>query len=168
MHIGVFWCPQKGFVSKVHWWCLKNTIFCRFLRFFAPAFKAFCFLCWPFLLLVLFLFAFFFTCCCCCCLINQVAMFWFLFLLFWVSLVLCVISWCFLVCFCFWGFKGQVRWPKGPPPLALNSPYLFSFVFGLFFVFFVGFRFFFCICFWFFWKGLRVRWGYPKGHLTWP
>ena len=32
----------------------------------------------------------------CCCLINQVAMFWFLFLLFGVSLVLlCVICWMF-------------------------------------------------------------------------
>ena len=27
--------------------------------------------------------------------------------------------------FCFGGFKGQVRWPKGPPHLALNPPYLF-------------------------------------------
>ena len=34
-------------------------------------------------------------------------------------------------CFCFpvEGFKGQVRWPKGPPRLApLNPPYLFFFV----------------------------------------
>ena len=36
------------------------------------------------------------------------------------------------VVFVFWGgFKGQVRWPKGPPHLALNPPYLFSLVFGL-------------------------------------
>ena len=34
------------------------------------------------------------------------------------------------VCFC-GGFKGQVRWPKGPPHLDLNPPYLFI----LFFVF---------------------------------
>ena len=25
-----------------------------------------------------------------------------------------------------------MRWPKGPPQLALNPPYLFCFVFGLF------------------------------------
>ena len=30
----------------------------------------------------------------------------------------------FLV-FVFGGFKGQVRWPEGPPHLALNLPYLF-------------------------------------------
>ena len=31
--------------------------------------------------------------------------------------------------FClFGGFKGQVRWPKGPPHLALNPPYFFVFV----------------------------------------
>ena len=54
------------------------------------------------------------------------------------------------LCFVFFGgFKGQVRWPKGPPHLALNPPYFFVFVFLLFFVvFFGGF------------KG-QVRW--PKG-----
>ena len=61
----------------------------------------------------------------------------FLVFLFWV--VFC----CFF--FVFGGFKGQVRWPKGPPHLALNPPYFFVFV-G--FVFFGGF------------KG-QVRW--PKG-----
>ena len=34
----------------------------------------------------------------------------------------------------FGGFKGQVRWPEGPPHLALNPPYLL-FVFCCFFVF---------------------------------
>ena len=48
------------------------------------------------------------------------------------------------------GFKGQVRWPKGPPHLALNPPYFFFLFlfFVLCFVFFGGF------------KG-QVRW--PKG-----
>ena len=59
---------------------------------------------------------------------------------------------CFFVFLCFvffGGFKGQARWPKGPPHLALNPPYSFVFVFLLFFfVFFGGF------------KG-QVRW--PKG-----
>ena len=40
----------------------------------------------------------------------------------------------FFVCF-FGGFKGQVRWPKGPPHLALNPPY-FLFVFCFWFLFF--------------------------------
>ena len=56
----------------------------------------------------------------------------------------------FLFCF-FGGFKGQVRWPKGPPHLALNPPY-----------FFVSVYFVFC-CFVFFCGGFKgqVRW--PKG-----
>ena len=39
----------------------------------------------------------------------------------------------------------------------------FLFCFVLFFVLFVCF----CFSFLFFWEGLRVRWGGPKGHLTW-
>ena len=42
---------------------------------------------------------------------------------------------CFVFVF-FGGFKGQVRWPKGPPHLALNPPYLFLFVVFLFCLFF--------------------------------
>ena len=64
----------------------------------------------------------------------------------------------FFLCF-FGGCKGQVRWPEGPPHLALNPPYLFF----LFFWFFVLF-FFVVVCFGGF-KG-QVRW--PEGHLTWP
>ena len=45
---------------------------------------------------------------------------WFVFFSFFVS---------------FGGFKGQVRWPEGPPHLALNPPY---FIFVLFFVFFLS------------------------------
>ena len=54
--------------------------------------------------------------------------------------VICFV--CFLVfCFVFLGgFKGQVRWPKGPPHLALNPPCLFFLV--LVFVFFCSFPFF--------------------------
>ena len=52
-------------------------------------------------------------------------------------------SFCFFV-FCFFGgFKGQVRWPKGPPHLALNPPYMFFiFVLGVF-----GFFLFVFCCF---------------------
>ena len=56
-------------------------------------------------------------------------------------------SFCFFFggggCF-FGGFKGQVRWPKGPPHLALNL-----LIFVLFFVAFL----FFCVLF----EGSRVR-----------
>ena len=82
-------------------------------------------------------------------LITEELIFWY----FWV----CVSfpSFCFfLLFFClflFWffgGFKGQVRWPKGPPHLAPNPPYLFVsfsffFVEGLFCFLFI-FAFLFC------------------------
>ena len=85
-----------------------------------------------FLCFLLFLSWFFFFCC---------------FLLFF-----CFVYFVFVfVLFLFGGFKGQVRWPKGPPHLALNPPYFFVFCF--FFVFFVLF----------FFGGFKgqVRW--PKG-----
>ena len=48
--------------------------------------------------------------------------FFFVFFVFW-----------FVFSFClFGGFKGQVWWPKGPPHLALNPPYLLSFLFFFF------------------------------------
>ena len=53
--------------------------------------------------------------------------------------------------FFFGGFKGQVRWPEGPPHLALNPPYFF------FFDFFVFLFFLFCFFVGFFLEGLRVR-----------
>ena len=67
-------------------------------------------------------------------------LFFLVFLFFFVFLVFC---------FFLGGFKGQVRWPEGPPHLALNPPHFFGF-------------------FLFFLEGLRVRGGGPKGHLTWP
>ena len=86
-------------------------------------------------------------------------------LFFWYLCAFLLFLYFFSVClffFVFWayfrGFKSQVRWPEGPPHLALNPPYLF-FVF-LAFLFFC----FFCV----FLEGLRVRWGGPKGHLTCP
>ena len=72
--------------------------------------------------------------------------------------LLCFVLLALFFCF-FKGFKGQVRWPKGPPHLALSPPYLFVFVFlfGVGFVSvcllcFVLVALFFC-----FFKGLRVR-----------
>ena len=50
----------------------------------------------------------------------------------------CLVFFCFFFCFFFFrflfvflflgGFKGQVRWPKGPPHLALHPPYFICFV----------------------------------------
>ena len=54
------------------------------------------------------------------------------------SLLFFLVLFCFLVFF--EGFKGQVRWPDGPPHLALNPPYLlFLFGGGCFFLSFLCF-----------------------------
>ena len=58
---------------------------------------------------------------------------WFFFFCFFCCFLFCYF--CFFLFF-FGGFKGQVRWPKGPPHLALNHPYFFVFVFCCFFCFF--------------------------------
>ena len=76
---------------------------------------------------------------------NWKALFWY----FW-----CFFFFCFsvflVVCFCFFfeGLRVRLRWPKGPPHLALNPPYLWG---GVFFVFFFG-----------------VFWGGFKGQVRWP
>ena len=61
------------------------------------------------------------------------------FLFFFVFVFFCFLFcfFCFLFLVFFGGFKGQVRWPEGPPHLALNPPYsfiYFSFSFCLFFL----------------------------------
>ena len=43
----------------------------------------------------------------------------------------------------FGGFKGQVRWPKGPPHLALNPPYFLFVLFGFCFSSLLSFLCFF-------------------------
>ena len=100
-----------------------------------------------------FVFVFFFTSSCCC-FLFQVSMFWLLFVLLLVSWVLlCVIFW---ISF-FWGL--------GPSEVA--RALLICFL--LFLVCFVSFCFVFWFCVsWFGLQGLRVRWGCPKGDLTWP
>ena len=52
----------------------------------------------------------------------------FFFFLFFLCFCFCFFVFVFLFLF-FLGFKGQVRWPFGPPHLALNPPYVFFFVF---------------------------------------
>ena len=68
------------------------------------------------------------------------------FCLFFVVFYFCL----FLFVF-FGGFKGHVRWPEGPPHLALNPPYFICFFF-FFSVCFVFFFFVFFVCF--FWSHL--------------
>ena len=122
VHIGVF-----GVLMLVMFQEFTGDVWKK--HYYPASFEAFC-SCFlnPFFLMLAFGFVdfvlgFFFTSSCCC-LINQVAMFWFRFLLFWVSLV-------FLLCVIFW-------------------------------IVFVIFDFCFVL------EGFRVRWGGPKGHLTWP
>ena len=55
----------------------------------------------------------------------------FVLFLFWCWIVFGV-GFCFVLVFvffvlCFGGFKVQVRWPKGPPHLAINPPYFLYF-----------------------------------------
>ena len=123
MHIGVFDVLNKVLLQRLSGDFKKHYFSAGFFRFFAFAFKTLIFLCWPFLLLVLNFCVFLFcSCCCCCCFTNQVAMFWFLFLLYWVSLVffsvVCVVF--FLVCvwllWFFWRVKGSVEVAQSPPP----------------------------------------------------
>ena len=87
-------------------------------------------------------------------LITEKLIFWYFCVFYCFFFFFCFFLGIFL-CLFFGGFTGQVRWPEGPPRLALNPPCLF----------FCCFLFLFCL---FFWEGLRVRWGGPKGHLAWP
>ena len=176
--VGCFWTWQNGvfwgfvfevLILKVCFWCVwycfksvKNACFFPSFGFFSGVahccssgfgrFRCFCvscvcfFLSWFCFCFVCFVLGFVVWCCC---FVFLVCFFWLFFWLF-----------CFL--FFFGGFKGHVRWPEGPPHLALNPPYficfcffcfpLFCFIFCLFFVFF-------CLFFGGF-KG-QVRW--PKG-----
>ena len=94
------------------------------VAFVSVLFALFLFCCWIVFgvgswFAFVFVFLFFFSFCCL-----------FLFFFVFVFLLFC----CFVV---FGGFKGQVRWPKGPPHLALNPPYFlflfFCFVFVVLF-----------------------------------
>ena len=119
---------MSGMVSKVLKMLVFSPVFGFFLgwlivvHFGFERFRCFLFLC-------LFLF---FLCCFCFC-----------FVCFVLGFVVGCCCFVFLFFCCFFvfleGLKGQVRWPKGPPHLALN---LLIFCLSFFFVFF-GFVFFF-------------------------
>ena len=99
-------------------------------------------------------------------------LFFFFVLLLFLFCLLCswfcgwMLLFCFFVVFFgfvfFGGFKGQVRWPEGPPHLALNPSYFICFCFFCFSFVVFSFFFFFVFLFVFFggFKG-QVRW--PKG-----
>ena len=113
----------------VGWLILAYFGFGRF-RCFCVSCVCFCFLCcFCFCLFALLLF--------CCWIVFGVGS-CFAFVLVFFSFFLFLFFLFFFVLFFFGGFKGQVRWPKGPPHLALNPPY---------FLFFVGFCFFLCFPF---------------------
>ena len=170
--VGCFWTWQNGVFGFVFWGfnikkfvfgvsgivskVLKNAGFSQFFGFFLgclivvhlglEGLGVFVFLVFVFLSCFCFCFVCFVIglvvgCCC------------FVFLVFFCCFFCFVF---FLFCF-FGGFKGQVRWPKGPPHLALNPPYFICFVF--LFLFFLFFSLFF-VCFFGGFKG-QVRW--PKG-----
>ena len=71
-----------------------------------------------------FLCLFFFFC------VAFVSVLFALFLVLWLDVVVLffLLFYLFFFCFVFFGgFKGQVRWPEGPPHLALNPPYFICF-----------------------------------------
>ena len=152
----VFWvCFFWGFnVIVVCFWCVwhssrsvKNACFSQLFGAFVGwfilvylgfgRFRCFCVSCVCFCFFVLLLFLF---CSLCFCFVVGL-FFWccffcFCFGFFFFFCFFCSCFFCF--CFCFFflgGFKGQVRWPKGPPHLALNPPYFFVFVFFVVLIF---------------------------------
>ena len=161
--VGCFWTWQKGvfcffvffqalmslcFLSGKVARVLKSLFFQVFWGFVGwlllvcLGLEGWVFLC--FLLLLFFLVVFFFclfALLCCGWMLLFLFLLFFFFFLFLFSFFVCF----FVLCF-FGGFKGQVRWPKGPPHLALNPPYLFV-VFVCFLLFL-----FVCFLFCFFWR----------------
>ena len=173
--MGCFWTWQNGVfrfvffwgfsIKKVCFWCVwhcfKSVNACFFPQFSGA------FLGWLIIVhlglegLAVFVFLVFVFLCC----VVFVSVLLVVLLVLWLFCCLFFLFFVFFFVFFvlfFGGFKGQVRWPKRPPHLALNPPYFLVFVFVCcFFVWLFGF----CFLFLFFW---RVRWGGPKGHLTWP
>ena len=149
-----FWCVWHCFKS------VKNACFFpSFLGFSGVAYycssgfgrcRCYCVSCVCFSLFVLLLFLFCLLCYWFC------GCFVFCFVFLFCFFCFCFFFFVFLFCF-FWGFKGQVRWPKGPPHLALNPPYCLVFVFCLLF---------FCFFVWLFFVSVFL--GGFKGQVRWP
>ena len=129
MHIGVFAVLYKVWFQKFTgdvW--QKNTIFLQVFKVFSICFQKplFLMLAFPFVGFVFFILFLLVVV-----VVGQIKLlcsgscFWcFGFPSF--GSVLCVVFFWFVFGLVFGGgFKGQVRWPKGPPQLALNPPYCF-------------------------------------------
>ena len=103
---------------------------------------------------------------------------WLLLVYFWgwkvrcfcLSCVSCVCFWCLCCfCFCFVCFVFVLLLDCFWCWFLVCNCFCFSvFFFLLFCSCFFLFLFFFVLFFVVFLEGLRVRWGGPKGHLTWP
>ena len=87
---------------------------------------------------------------------------YFLFFLVFFSFFVFFCFFCFVFFWCFfWRVEGSCEVARRATSLG-PKPSLFVFLFLFCFFFLCFFLVFFC------WEGLRVRWGGPKGHLTWP
>ena len=112
------------------WWLILvylgleglGVLWFLFLLFFCSGFVFVCFG-FGFVLLL--------DCCWCCSCFVIVLLFVFLFLFCFIFGLFLLVFLVPCYCFLFGGFKGQVRWPKGPPHLALNPPQYSFFVFFL-------------------------------------
>ena len=153
-----FWCVWYCFKSVKNVCFFPNFLVFFFFFFFSGVahccssgfgrFRCFCVFCVCFFfVLLLFLF---------CLLCSWFCGLMLLFCFFWCVFFGCFLLFCFFLFVFFGGFKGHVRWPKGPPHLALNPPYFICFWFFVFLclvLFFVYFLFFLFV----FLEGLRVR-----------
>ena len=165
--VGCFWTWQKGVFGGLFFWgfnvivvcflwvchsskSVKNACFSQFWGLFWGGFflficvwKVWVFLCFLFLVFFLVLVLFLFVCFVLFC--GWMLLFLFLFFLVF-FFIFFFFAFFVLFLFFFGGFKGQVRWPEGPPHLALNPPYFLVFVVCLLFLFFVVFICNFCFC----------------------
>ena len=108
-----------GCVCGVAYYCLFGfgRFRCFFFWFLCVFFySAFAFVCFGFVLF-------------CCVIVVGVVLGFLVFVFFACFVFVWGGGACFFVFF--GGFEGQVRWPKGPPHLALNPPYFFCVIFWL-------------------------------------
>ena len=128
-----FWCvwPSSKSVKNACFFSQFFGLFCGVASsclFGFGRFRCFVFLLFVFLFCVAFvsvLFALFFCFVVGLCWVLVLVLFFFFVFLFVFFVFFCSFFVCFV--FCFLGvllsFKGLVRWPKGPPHLALNPPF---------------------------------------------
>ena len=135
------WCFGVCFCSGFHvivvcFWCVwHSSKIVKLLVFFVPVFRGFCGVAYS----CLFGFGrfrcfsvpcvcYYFLSCFCFCFVFVLLLYCFGYWLLFLYFLFFVFVFLFFFLF-FGGFKGQVRWPKGPPHLALNPPYFICFSF---------------------------------------